>query len=497
MAERNPTRFLPAFSAWVLLLSTTGAFYYFLVPHLVHHFGILGILACSCEIIFFLLVVSHFIVASVMDPGFLPKAPESEDQDDFRAPLYKNVEINGISVKMKWCVTCHFYRPPRCSHCSACNMCIENFDHHCPWLNNCIGRRNYRQFVFFLGFLVLHMVAVFALSLIYTLRNNVNLLSRENLVSLTVMGICGLMLVPVVGLTGFHAFLVSFARTTNEHVTGKFRRGFNPFTRGFLINVCDIICAPRYPKYAKRKEKINTAHQQTSMTNGNAFVDVMPMRPLNPRRDLLAPLMRNGVGGDKARLMDDVCFANPSPKPVETTSMVVAKVPDNQLSRYNMLLQEAYAQSPASLQNCVHATALPKTSEAAMPMYQSVRQHSIRVAPPYNNNDDMAEQYYARQHHYQHHPSKSLSMDTLRGAGAPPLSMSGGSTVVAIAPRRPSDAAAAKRPLSFTQAVQLHDALTRRTDLASAATTDSQDGKSATSQQQQPATLRLKHEIRV
>lgn len=56
-------------------------------------------------------------------------------------------EGTGMPVVLRYCGTCHVWRPPRCSHCSTCNVCVQRFDHHCPWVGICIGRRNHRSFV--------------------------------------------------------------------------------------------------------------------------------------------------------------------------------------------------------------------------------------------------------------------------------------------------------------------------------------------------------------
>lgn len=59
---------------------------------------------------------------------------------------------------MKPCSYCRIFVPVNARHCSTCDKCTPNFDHHCRWLNACIGERNYKLFF---AFMVSSWISIF------------------------------------------------------------------------------------------------------------------------------------------------------------------------------------------------------------------------------------------------------------------------------------------------------------------------------------------------
>ncbi|KAL5994827.1 hypothetical protein ACLOJK_024884 [Asimina triloba] len=145
------------FFSTILILGPSVTFCSQVVPKICKLHPTDGFAALIVAITLTVLDLLFLFLTSSRDPGIVPRnsrPPESAETFEvatpsmewengrtphLRLPRTKEVEVNGIPVRVKYCDTCMLYRPPRTSHCSICNNCVQKFDHHCPWVGQCIG----------------------------------------------------------------------------------------------------------------------------------------------------------------------------------------------------------------------------------------------------------------------------------------------------------------------------------------------------------------------
>lgn len=112
--------------------------------------------------IVFLLIMAH-LRAVFSDPGIVPFPDNNLDFSDMHSGAGSPVNKEDWTV----CSRCETYRPPRAHHCRICGRCVRRMDHHCPWINNCVGELNQKyfiQFLLFVGLASIYSVAMVVIS---------------------------------------------------------------------------------------------------------------------------------------------------------------------------------------------------------------------------------------------------------------------------------------------------------------------------------------------
>lgn len=97
---------------------------------------------------------------ALADPGIV--FPQSMEDDP--ALLQEEWEIKRLS----YCDICTVLTPDQSciGHCYTCGYCIEGMDHHCPWMGQCIGKRNKFAFIVFNVSWVIFFLEYFFLAII-------------------------------------------------------------------------------------------------------------------------------------------------------------------------------------------------------------------------------------------------------------------------------------------------------------------------------------------
>ncbi|XP_067944203.1 uncharacterized protein [Watersipora subatra] len=193
--------------------------------------------------------------ANTINPGFLPRNVSEYD-----------IAIKQIAHFSEWkgtehplsrlCHTCRLVKPERSKHCKTCNRCVDHFDHHCPWIYNCVGYRNRPWFCSFVGMVSFnYLYALYFFTLIY---------SSDGLTFIVVASTPIMMLGFIMSVTLFIFTIYQMLTnlTTNEGVNWKRYKYLhdangafkNPYNRGYVKNVLE------YFHYLPPQRLLNLEH---------------------------------------------------------------------------------------------------------------------------------------------------------------------------------------------------------------------------------------------
>ncbi|KAF3642250.1 Protein S-acyltransferase 24 [Capsicum annuum] len=202
-----------------------------------------------------------FYRCSRKDPGFIRRSPRDSQNSKDDEPLLKMEMNHPALLAGNWsqlCSTCKIVRPLRAKHCSTCDRCVEQFDHHCPWVSNCIGKKNKWDFFIFLVLEVLAMVLTGAVTLTRVLTDPaapssfgawLSHAGTHHIGALAFLFTDFFLLIGVAVLTGVQASQISHNITTNEmanmmrysYLRGPGGRFRNPYDHGCKKNCSDFL----------------------------------------------------------------------------------------------------------------------------------------------------------------------------------------------------------------------------------------------------------------
>jgi palmitoyltransferase len=156
------------------------------------------------------------------DPGYAPLSWRPPPIDVERGVAHVDSVLIDYGLppgfRPRFCTKCRSFKPPRAHHCRVCGRCVLRMDHHCPFVDNCVGLRNHKQFMLLLFY------AALLICFSYYLFAGRTLFADADVGPIDLALIAGLsvvqlpLLVLVVGLLSQHLELLARNLTTIESI---------------------------------------------------------------------------------------------------------------------------------------------------------------------------------------------------------------------------------------------------------------------------------------
>ncbi len=89
-------------------------------------------------------------MSNCMNPGYVMRSLNLLDL--LQLGNDRNIDLENF------CFYCKVIKSQKTFHCMICTKCVDKFDHHCIYINNCLGYRNHKYFLMFLYLITLYFL---------------------------------------------------------------------------------------------------------------------------------------------------------------------------------------------------------------------------------------------------------------------------------------------------------------------------------------------------
>jgi len=188
----------------------------------------------TCVIIVGIIALVLYEKSHRSNPGFIPNNKDIITSLNQKTSLSKSSTSSSDSESSsneqkkegnEMCSTCKITKPLRSKHCRMCDKCVYRFDHHCPWVHNCIGAENHAYYYLFLAFQLvsISLNALLCYGEIMTWNPNVhyNVNSYRYIALWSALIITTIIFIPVACLLFSHTFKIARNITTNEMINHR------------------------------------------------------------------------------------------------------------------------------------------------------------------------------------------------------------------------------------------------------------------------------------